>query len=97
MIFYLFEGSCKKIISITSIVSEKSFNYNGIVLKVRFKPFVTISEEFYLYDELTLVANVGGFLGLALGISISNIKDVIEKILVFLNYHIFEKAYKAYH
>ena len=45
------------------------------------KTFIRVYEEYLLYDELTLLANVGGFLGLSLGVSLVNIKDVLERCI----------------
>ena len=51
--------------------------------RVRFYfPQLTIlSEENYLYTTLTLLAEIGGYLGLLLGVSFLNIVDWVQRFL----------------
>ena len=49
-----------------------------------FQDAIKITEEYYIYNEMTLFANIGGFLGLCLGISLVNIRDIFNICVAYL-------------
>ncbi len=46
-----------------------------------FSPKITLSEENYFYTELSLLAEIGGYLGLLLGVSIFTFTAWISGLL----------------
>ena len=67
-----------------------------IEVVLHWNKFVTVSEEYFLNNEMTLLANIGGYLGLTLGISIASLKDVFKLLLESIYSRIFEPT-KARH
>ena len=55
------------------------------VLKVSFKENIKVTTGYYLYSGLSLVAEVGGYVGLFLGVSVNQISNLFECILNNMN------------
>ena len=53
-------------------------------LRFYFSDMIKVSEEYPLQSGTTLLGNIGGLVGLTLGISFVNLRDVIDKILEWL-------------
>ena len=52
-------------------------------LFVLFKPFIRVSESYWSYTGLSLIAEVGGYVGLFLGVSINQITYLIDKVMKY--------------
>ena len=63
---------------------DKSANNQG-KLQFIFSNLVKITKSRYSYRELELLAEFGGYVGLFLGISVFNLRDVLEKILQLIS------------
>ena len=85
------ENGCPSFCTTTDIfldppfVDENWFGNSSAIIKFYFKKVIKNSEEYYLYNELSLFANIGGLLGLMLGISLVNVRDVIGRMLEYLS------------
>ena len=55
--------------------------WNGITLI--FDKFIVTKRARYSYRELELFAELGGYVGLFLGISVMHLKDVFDKFLSY--------------
>ena len=53
-------------------------------LQLEFNKFIKSTKARYAYQELELLAEFGGYVGLFLGISVYNLKEVFYKILGFV-------------
>ena len=58
---------------------EKSF------LRIYFMSNIKFQQTIYDYTLLSLLAEIGGYTGLLLGISVANITTVIEKMFQWFN------------
>ena len=61
------------------IVENHQDSIAGIVFY--FKQDIKTSHEYYIYTELSMIAEIGGYVGLMLGISFVNIGSLINKLL----------------
>ena len=52
-------------------------------LELYFPQFIKVSETEWSYSSLSLLAEVGGYVGLFLGISVNQISSVLENLLLF--------------
>ena len=48
------------------------------VLSINFKENIKVNTSYYVYSGLTLIAEIGGYVGLFLGVSINQITNLIE-------------------
>ena len=68
----------------TRVVTMREFvrttNTTGILV-LDWEPVVQVTRGHYLYSELSLVAEIGGYVGLFLGVSINQITKIIDVIL----------------
>ena len=69
---------------------EWSYNYNSYtILQMQFPKYIRVSSSSYSYTLLELLAEVGGYVGLFLGVSINQISDLLTilatKIFIFNN------------
>ena len=53
-------------------------------MRFYFSDLIKVSEEYPLQSGTTLLGNIGGLVGLTLGISFVNLRDIIDKILEWL-------------
>ena len=65
---------------ISSKKSKDIFEF-GSILRLNFRDFVTVTKTFNSYTELELLAELGGYIGLFLGISVNNLSDLIKHIV----------------
>ena len=54
-------------------------------LKIYLKSNIKFQQTIYDYTLLTLLAEIGGYTGLLLGISVSNITTLLEKMFQWLS------------
>lgn len=57
---------------------------NGLAssrLEFRFFEMVTVTNEYYSYIWLNLLAEAGGYVGLFLGYSVFQVTDVLDKLI----------------
>ena len=63
------------------------YPYNGV--KIMFDPTVEITESYKIYTGLSVLSNVGGFLGLFLGYSLlDGYKILYSLIMIISNFQI---------
>ena len=85
--------SCTQVSS--SISYRKTFHFGDIqsdyyitqygTLELYFPQFIKVSETEWSYSSLSLLAEVGGYVGLFLGISVNQISSVVETLLLYRN------------
>ena len=71
-----------------TIMTKDSYNYFNpslANLEIHFKENIKVTTGYYLYSELSLIAEIGGYVGLFLGVSINQITNLIEWILNSFN------------
>ena len=56
----------------------------GPTLLLSTEPQIRVTKEYYLYSGLSLIAEIGGYVGLFLGISVLQVKDLIELAITFM-------------
>ena len=54
-------------------------------LSLAFHQYIKVTEAYYSYTELELIAEFGGYVGLFLGISVFDINQAFSKALNYLN------------
>ena len=67
-----------------SMKSKDNYQTQGSTLTLNFNKFVTVSNTYYSYTELELLAELGGYIGLFLGVSVSSLSDLIKNIVDFI-------------
>ena len=83
----------KSCTQVSSIVSDRQVIYEGDsesnyltaegTLKLFFAQFIKVSETEWSYSSLSLLAEVGGYVGLFLGISVNQISSVLENLILY--------------
>ena len=63
----------------TSFRSKTSLSTNVLILK--FNKFIKFTKAKHVYDELSLLAEIGGYIGLFLGVSVFHLRTTFDKIL----------------
>ena len=66
---------------------ESSFRKSAAIgdgLQLKFNKFIKSTKARYAYQELEMLAEFGGYVGLFLGISVYNLKEIIGKIFNFV-------------
>ena len=56
------------------------YKTQGSLLAIQFNKFVTVSTTYYSYTELELLAELGGYVGLFLGVSFNSLGDLVKNI-----------------
>ena len=59
-------------------------NYETPKMMFEFNKFIKTTKARYAYRELEFLAEFGGYVGLFLGISVYNLKEIFGKILTFV-------------
>ena len=82
-------AKCSRILHEHRIFSEHSDdairNDEKSFLRIYFKSNIKFQQTIYDYTLLSLLAEIGGYTGLLLGISVANITTVIEKMFQWFN------------
>jgi hypothetical protein len=66
---------------------ESSFRKSASIvdgLQLKFNKFIKSTKARYAYQELEMLAEFGGYVGLFLGISVYNLKEIFGKIFNFV-------------
>ena len=48
-----------------------------------FQKYIKVTTSYWSYSGLSLLAEVGGYVGLFLGVSVNQISDIFERILLY--------------
>ena len=51
------------------------------LLKIKMNEHIKVTDEQYLYSGLSLIAEIGGYVGLFLGVSVNQIIDLVDFII----------------
>ena len=80
---------CNFIITRATITSSKLGNFiNGktsTIATIKFKENIKVIEAYHLYSLLSMIAEIGGYVGMFLGISILQIRFVLDKLLSWID------------
>ena len=81
-------------LQVTSIQSGKDITFIGNhsskfyrefgELNLYFEKFIRVLETYWAYSGLSLLAEVGGYVGLFLGVSVNQVSYVIRKVLTLI-------------
>ena len=82
-----------KAIKTTESISN-SYGYNGLI-RLKFKKNIQVFEAQYLYSILSMIAEVGGYVGLFLGISVNQVSTMFNVVLDRFDW-IFNKSKRTY-
>ena len=75
-------------ISFTSYKEMSSKYFNGAMLLIQFPKYIRVSRSYYSYTLLELLAEVGGYVGLFLGVSIIQISGLLRILITKLDKHV---------
>ena len=70
---YVFEGETE-----TEEIGNQSHHQAG-TLSLQFRQFVKVYKSYWAYEGLEMIAEVGGYVGLFLGVSVNQIKLLFER------------------
>ena len=54
----------------------------GSTLIIKFNKIISVTESYYSYTELELLAEFGGYVGLFLGLSVFDLSRLLEQIFL---------------
>ena len=54
---------------------------NNSIIDISFEKFIKVTKEYYIYTGINLIAEIGGYVGLFLGISINQVINLIDFIV----------------
>ena len=74
---------CKVIIPKATKTEEKTKDYSA--LKFVFPDRVTVVKSYHLYSGLSMIAEIGGYFGLFLGVSINQITQLTSRLFDWIN------------
>ena len=66
--------------STPSVANARGGNTTATI-RMYFNSLIKVFEEYHLQNEMALMGNIGGLIGLILGISLLNLRDVMNKFL----------------
>ena len=66
----IFTFSTKEFQNTTRFLAQ---NADSALIHISFEKFIKVTTEYYIYTELNLIGEVGGYVGLFLGISINQV------------------------
>ena len=76
---------CSYVTLRTNIIFDREKYHNTIArVQIYFNENITVTKAYHIYSGLTLIAEIGGYVGLFLGISMNQ----IGKLLDMFNHHI---------
>ena len=80
---------CKFITSRAIKTSDKiGYFVNGktsTIVTIKFKENIKVIEAYQLYSLLSMIAEIGGYVGMFLGISLLQIRFVLDKLLSWID------------
>ena len=77
---YTCKQPCTYILTRFTITKERYLMSNIAHLSLNFKKIIKVNESQYIYSTLSLIAEVGGYVGLFLGISVNQMTFLIDKL-----------------
>ena len=84
------EKPCSFFSIMTIMTKDKTLYFSkmahGSAIVINFQENVEVVSSYYLYSGLSLIAVVGGYVGLFLGVSINQIADLFEWSLTKMNF-----------
>ena len=72
--------------SFSSFLKEDNGNPDHGYLYLKFQRFIKVSRSRYAYTWLELLAEVGGYVGLFLGVSVNQTLPILKKMFYFLQF-----------
>ena len=66
----IFTFSTKEFQNVTRFLAQ---NAGSALIHISFEKFIKVTTEYYIYTEINLIGEVGGYVGLFLGISINQV------------------------
>ena len=63
-------------------VSKEGFGNADTSLELNFEKIIKVTKGYYAYSELSLIAEIGGYVGLFLGVSVNQITNLIEYLVL---------------
>ena len=63
---------------------DKKTSYANAQLSINFKENIKVNTSYFVYSGLTLIAEIGGYVGLFLGVSINQVTNLIEWIFTLI-------------
>ena len=54
--------------------------YNHSAVVISFERFIRVTSEYYIYTGINLIAEIGGYVGLFLGISVNQVTNLMDFI-----------------
>ena len=80
---------CSYVTLRSSIVWEREKRYKTIMkIKIYFQENIMVTRAYYTYSGLSLIAEIGGYVGLFLGVSINQITNLFDVL-----FNAFRKQY----
>ena len=62
-------------------IDEDNWTEDSAYLQLSFQEYVKVTEAFYNYLTLSMIAEIGGYVGLFLGVSFYQITDVLNALI----------------
>ena len=63
-------------------VSNEGFGNADTKVEINFEKVIKVTKGYYAYSELSLIAEIGGYVGLFLGVSVNQITNLIEYLVL---------------
>ena len=60
-------------------------NKRSTIATIQFKENIKVIEAYHLYSLLSMIAEIGGYVGMFLGISILQVRYVLDKLLSWID------------
>ena len=66
--------------------TETAYNYfeRTTLVKFHFSEIVKVTKSYYTYSPLSLIAEIGGYVGLFLGVSVNMVTNLLEFLVAKL-------------
>ena len=61
----------------------ESYNYDYLssaLVQIEFEDIIKVTRDYYIYTEISLIAEIGGYVGLFLGVSVNQVTNLMDFI-----------------
>ena len=73
---------CSYVTLRTTTIFEREKYHNSIVrVVIYFKENITVTKAYHIYSGLTLIAEIGGYVGLFLGVSMNQLGNLLDMFI----------------
>ena len=63
-------------------IQSKDVNSKQTIVKINFEELIKVTTDYQTYTALSLIAEIGGYVGLFLGVSVNQVIDLVDVLVI---------------